>query len=157
MGNDLLDMVPGEAAWQMGERRLTLRPLRLRDWAELKRQYLRQRESPLTRIASAVAVLPEAQAKEILAKAYDETVKDQAIQIHEVLGWAYSAAGLPTLLWLASRRDAPDVTIDHCQDAIDDYDDARLRLLVETIDGLEGTGGNSSSRQARPATDSTPS
>lgn len=92
----------------------TVAPLELREWGELQAWFKDNVDSPLKAIASALALLPEAERREALAGAMDRQLRwPPRVATEEWLN-AISATtgGDAQFLWTVLRKHHPEITLD---------------------------------------------
>jgi hypothetical protein len=107
----LLEIFPGYVPIEIEGRDWQLGPLRLIEYAEIERRFLRNRRSPIEAACAAIQGQSEQARKDIFGMAFDEEHRGARATREELQDWVRSGEGILFEFWLRLRGRQPDMTL----------------------------------------------
>jgi hypothetical protein len=128
-----LDGSPGEVV--IGEQRFVCSAFRPRHLAQIKRYMMSVRRTPMAVLLDEINRVPEAQQKELLARAYEETTKSKEPTDGEAFEYSESLDGMATLVWVCARDHNQALKREAVVDAIDAVDEKSddLKNFIDSV------------------------
>jgi hypothetical protein len=103
--------------------------------AQAKRRIIATRKTPLSLLNDEINRIPESHQKELLAKAYDETVRMREPTDQEALEYINSLEGMAFVVWACAKDVDPSIRIEAVIDAIDCMDETTddMKRFIESV------------------------
>lgn len=130
-------------------------PLTIRDLGTIKQYLLKDWVNPIELVLPVVKDLPEALAREMLFKAYDDARKAEKISDVEVDAFMNTIKGVAYQLWLSLRHNYQDkYSLEDVLKGLDDMTQDDLEAMLAAMKQASGTDdlGNSTGRAGQETT-----
>lgn len=133
-----------------------LRPLHAKNYGAIEARIREQRIDPLDLAAEKIKKhdLPEPLAKELLAKAWDESMAGAKVTPADIGSFLVSIDGICFVFWLAARESTPGLTLDAVGELLTSLSQAEMNQVKDAMDRASGFDPNADGRS--PETTASP-
>lgn len=128
----LAEVTAAEVTLELGDRTWRLSPLRVKDYAEIRRVIASGRTSPIELAMQHIESVPESLRGELLARAWEDEKSRDHVSDVEAAQWLTSTEGVVYSFYLMLRRNHPQMTPQRAEELLlahrDQLDAIRSRL-----------------------------
>lgn len=117
--DDLCGIMPPIISIRIGGEEYCLTPLKVRDYLELERRLVAQRQDPLAAILPKLAELSDSAQRHLLGLAYEDLRRGNRLSVRELNEWLESAEGRVHQFWFSLRYRHPQISLDRAEELLE--------------------------------------